>query len=175
LRANPFYLIIFSVFILFGLSAKAQRFGGRLSIEIKMLDSSEWKSFSSKDCMTILDYKEGYFKFEIEAGKVFNKNGKYENQDFLDYIDGNQNSPIKFYGSFTPESNYMFQRPTQNVKGEFDVPSGIYRSELIIRTTLVGNNERRMQLMVEKQLTSPLLREGRQVAILIDGIISRID
>jgi hypothetical protein len=165
----------FSIFYLFGLETRAQIYSGRLSIEIKILDSAAWKSFSSNDCMVILDYKEGYFKFSIEAGKVFNKNGEFKNQEFLDYIEGNENSLIEYYGIFAPESNYMFQKPTQNVKGDFNVPTGEFPADVIIRTTTIGNDERRMQLFVEKQLNSPPLRMERQVLIMIDGVVTRLD
>ncbi len=153
----------------------AQRFGGSLAIEIKISENNVWHSFSSKDCMTMVDYKEGYFKFDLVLEKVFSKDGESDHQDFLNYVEGSDLDKIEFYGNFSPEQNYMLERPRQNVKGSFKVPNGEFSTELEIRTTIVGNDERRVQLLVEKQLDSPPLQEGRKVLFLIDGIINRLD
>ena len=146
-----------------------------MTIEIKIFEENKWTSFTSRDCMIKVDYKEGYFKFDIDADKVFSKDGTSSNEEFLAYLEGNERDIISFYGNFSPEGNYMFQNPTQNVKGSFTVPSGIYKAELIMKTTAVGNDETRMQLLVEKTLTSPPLREGRQVLFKIVGIMTRRD
>lgn len=158
-----------------GQTLHAQIFAGRLTLEIKILEEGVWKSFTSRDCMIKADYKEGTFRFEVRAGNVYSKNGEFEQQEFFDYIEGSHADRITFYGNFTPEDNYMFENPTQNCKGEMSAPSGTIDTEIVLRTTRYRNDETRRQLVIEKTLTSPPLREGRQVMFLIDGIMTRLD
>ncbi len=169
-----YFTLLLLLFLLVN-PAQGQFFTGRLTIEIKIHEENKWSSFTSRDCMIKVNYHEGYFSFDIYADKVFSKDGLSSNEEFLLFISGTEYDHISFYGSFPTQPNYMFENPTQNVKGDFSMPTGKFKTELVMRTTMVENNETRMQLLVEKTLRSPPLKEGREILFMINGIMRRQD
>lgn len=170
-----FWFLPLIIFLLAPNTSEAQRYAGRLTLEFSIFYGNNWVNYTSRDGMVKVDYKEGRFEFDVRLESFSDGTLESDNSILYNYLKVDEFDVIRYIGLFTSEMNVPLERPIQNTKGDLYWDNNDYPMEIDFQTTLIKNDNSRIQFKVNKQFLFSDGIQDKQARILITGLINRTD